>query len=341
MSRMLRADYNKSWVSVTWDGSQTLEAVRRGNRTPAKPRARQGADFHFTRRPKESMGGPPNDPVAVASPSSVSDAARGWKLDSQTQPRHRATDDARSWRRLESAFITAALFASLGFLYLSTIPWIFATPDFGSRWEGVRESVRWDPAQPLDPFANVLAFVPVGFLWMGAWCTSSPRRRARVADGIRVSLGCLVLALAAETLQFWIPLRDPSMRDVLALEVGAIAGCMLWLAAGEHVVGRLYPISESFQSRREQRSRSKLKRLAVYGAFYLACVAIVRFANPIQLFLAYRDVSTSLQHIPLSRPALGAPWPQAPAAVLTVAAGVALSLLGVCRFGPPAVRAWK
>jgi VanZ family protein len=252
-----------------------------------------------------------------------------------------APDGGRTWRLVESAYITAALLASIGFLYLSTIPWVFAAPDFDSRLEGVWASLRWDPAQSLDPFANVLAFIPVGFLWSAAWCTSWPKRRARPVDMIPVAVGCLLLAILAETLQFWIPLRDPSIRDVLALECGAMIGCGLWLALGKRVTSKLRRMTEPFASWIERRPVSWLRLAALYGAVYLACVGMVRFANPIQLFLAYRDVSTSLQHIPLSRPDLGTPWPQSPAVVLAVAAGAALFLVGVCRFGRRTVRAWK
>ena len=182
------------------------------------------------------MDGTQNEPAATIGPSSVPAAGRRWQLESQSMPEQKVEAAARragrAWRQVEAAYITAALLASLGFLYLSTIPWIFAAPDFDSRLEGVRASLRWDPAQPLDPFANVLAFIPVGFLWTAAWCSSWPKRRARAADMIPVALGCLLLAILAETLQFWIPLRDPSIRDVLALELGAIIGCGLWLAAG-------------------------------------------------------------------------------------------------------------
>jgi len=291
------------------------------------------------------MEGTQNEPAATVGASSVPAAARGWQLESQSMPEQNVEAGAqragRTWRQVESAYITAALLASLGFLYLSTIPWIFAAPDFDSRLEGVWESLRWDPAQPLDPFANLLAFIPVGFLWSAAECTSWPKRRARATDMIPVALGCLLLAILAETLQFWIPLRDPSIRDVLALECGAMIGCGLWLAAGERVTSQLCQMAEPFASWTERRSASWLRRSAFYGALYLASAGMVKFANPIQLFLTYRDLSTSLQHIPLSRPNLGTPWPQSPAAVLAVAAGVALLLVGVCRFGSKAVRSWK
>jgi len=291
------------------------------------------------------MEGTQNEPAATVGPSSVPAAARGWRLESQSMPAQNveAADQraGRVWRQVESAYITAALLASLGFLYLSTIPWIFAAPDLDSRLEGVWESLRWDPAQPLDPFANVLAFIPVGFLWSAAWCTSWPKRRARATEMIPVAMGCLLLAILAETLQFWIPLRDPSIRDVLALEFGAMIGCGLWRAVGERATSQLCRMAEPVASWAERRSTSWLQRSALYCALYLACVGMVRFANPIQLFLTYRDISTSLQNIPLSRPDLGTPWPRSPAAVVAVAAALCLLVIGVCRFGSKALRSWK
>jgi hypothetical protein len=67
-------------------------------------------------------------------------------------------------------------------------------------------------------------------------------------------------------------------------------------------------------------------------------VLLVRFASPIRLFLTYREVSTSLQHLPVSWPALGAPWPKGRRAVLAVALGLSIFLFAVSRLGAWGVR---
>jgi hypothetical protein len=68
---------------------------------------------------------------------------------------------------------------------------------------------------------------------------------------------------------------------------------------------------------------------------------IVLYANPVRLFLAYRDASISLQHIARSRPNLGLPQPRGPLAVLVVSGIAALLLVGACRVGVGAVRSLK
>jgi hypothetical protein len=290
-------------------------------------------------------GSQPESP-AVAPSEAAAIPAPTWQIASHSGTRGLAVSAdaqavARRSRQVASIYNWAAILASLGFLYASTIPWVFAVPDFDSRVAGVWESLRWDPAQPLDPVANVLAFVPVGFLWSAAWIGSPRGRRRRPLDLMSVAFGCLLLAVLAETLQFWIPLRDPSIRDVLALECGAIVGCGVWLATGSRVTAGLGGIVGRFDRSSGRGAFRELGRFGWWAAGYLVCVLLVRFASPIRFFLTYRNMSTSLQHLPVSWPTLGAPWPQGLRAVLAVAFGLNLFLLAVCRLGAWSVRHLK
>jgi VanZ family protein len=289
------------------------------------------------------MDGPQPESPAVAPSEAAAAPAQTWQIASHSGTgglavRADAEAAARRSQQVDSIHLSAAILASLGFLYASTIPWVFALPDFDSRVAGVWESLRWDPAQPLDPVANVLAFVPVGFLWSAAWIGASRARRRLPLDLMTVAFGCLLLAVLAETLQFWIPLRDPSIRDVLALECGAIVGCGLWLVTGARVTTGLGRFVDRFDRLNGRGAFRTLRRVGWWIAGYLVCVLLGRFASPIRLFLTYRNMSTSLQHLPVSWPALGTPWPRGLWTVLAVAFGVNLILLGVCRIGAEGVR---
>jgi hypothetical protein len=290
------------------------------------------------------MEGTRNEPAAVAGTEASLEPERSWRIESHAgiagpTADRRAERAPQILEQVESAYIIGAILGSIAFLYLSTIPWVFAIPDFESRLAGVWKSFRWDSAQPLDPIANVLAFIPVGFLWSAAWSASPNRRRWRPQEPVKAAIVCLVLATVAETLQFWIPLRDPSIRDVLALECGAILGCGLWLAAGPWVTVALRRLVD--RSMAVSPRLDRLRRILLFGSAYLTCLLIVVYASPVRLFWMYRNWSISLQHLPISRPNLGSPQPHGLLAELLGSAGVALLPVGVCRFGLRAVRSFK
>jgi VanZ like family len=290
------------------------------------------------------MEGTRNEPGAIAGTEASIEPKRRWRIESLASDaglavEHRAERARQVFEQVESAYVVVAILGSIAFLYSSTIPWVFAIPDFESRLAGVWASFRWDSAQPLDPIANVLAFIPAGFVWSAGWSASPTRRRWRPNETVKAAVVCLILATVAETLQFWIPLRDPSIRDVLALECGAILGCGLWLCTGPWVtavlrrlIDRSMAISPRF---------SGLRRILLFGSAYLSCLLIVVYASPVRLFWTYRNWSISLQHLPISRPNLDSPQPHGLLAELLGSAVVALLLAGVCRFGLRAVRFFK
>ncbi len=293
---------------------------------------------------KDTRAGTRHEPGAAAPPNVAVEPGRQWQIDSQlSEARLAAQREAKHalkvFEQVEAAYVAIAILGSIAFLYLSTIPWVFAVPDFESRMAGVWESLRWDRAQPLDPIANVLAFIPIGFLWSAAWSANPTQRRWRAIEVVRVATGSLVLATVAEVLQFWIPLRDPSIRDILALECGALLGCGLWFAAGPSISVVLWRSIDRFMFRHPQLFR--LRRRVLIGAIYFTCVFIVLFASPVRLFWAYRSWSISLQHLPVSRPDLVSPQSQSVLADVFCSAVVALLLVIACVIGQSVVRFFK
>ncbi len=276
--------------------------------------------------------------------NTVSAPGRQWEIASRLSEARLAANrqaerDRWIFQQVESAYIAVAILGSIAFLYLSTIPWVFASPDFESRLAGVWASLHWDPAQPLDPIANVLAFVPIGFVWSAAWSEFSPKRRGRLIETVKAASGCLALAIGAEVLQFWIPLRDPSIRDVLALECGALLGCGLWLAVGRWVTTALCRVVEWLMVAAPRLFR--LRRRIVLGSSFVACLMIVVYATPVRLFWAYRKWSISLQHLPASRPDLVAPQPHSYVFEFLMSVVVFLLLLSICTVGQSGVRLFK
>jgi VanZ family protein len=140
---------------------------------------------------------------------------------------------------VRALFVVAAVLSTSLFLYASTIPLAFGAPhDFGERLAGMIPVSANEPQQRFDVTANILAFIPIGFVWCGALWTPSPGSNRRQTMR-RVALSCLGFACLAETIQFWLPLRVPSVRDIAALETGALLGCGLWQLVGRNTTAML------------------------------------------------------------------------------------------------------
>ncbi len=199
-------------------------------------------------------------------------------------------------QQLASLYLTTAVLATIGFLYGSAIPLVFATPNYLARIRGAFEPSPWNLAQLFDVVANVLAFMPLGFLWGAACNTLLPNSRARSGLFVTVATGCLCLAVLAETLQIWIPLRDPSIRDVLALEWGAVLGYGIWLRAGRSVTGVLSHWIERVAGP-DAMPLLRFRWLALFFSLFAASLVLNFYASPSQLFLLYRFRSTSLEDV--------------------------------------------
>lgn len=199
-------------------------------------------------------------------------------------------------QQVASLYLTGAVLATIGFLYGSAIPLVFAIPNYGPRIRGAFEPTPWNLAQLFDVIANVLAFVPMGFLWGAACNTLLPNSRARSGLFVTVATGCLCLAILAETLQIWIPLRDPSIRDVLALELGAVLGYELWRRAGRSITLAMSHWIERFAVANAW-PLFRFRWPTLFLALFVAALMLNCYASPTQLFLLYRFRSTSLEDV--------------------------------------------
>src|SRR5215217_5044421 len=94
----------------------------------------------------------------------------------------------------------------------------------------------WDDYNWLDPFANVVLFVPVGFLFAlarSATRDATPATRRRTVRAATL-LGFVVSA-AIEVTQVFEPLRYPSPVDVATNALGATLGAWLFARAARRL----------------------------------------------------------------------------------------------------------
>lgn len=117
-----------------------------------------------------------------------------------------AREVAPAQRRIAIAIIVASLLA-IAFLTLR--------PESG-RAESSFWCLRCGDRAAIDVILNVFLFVPLG---VGLALYGLPFQRA-----VLLALACTCLV---ETLQFWIPGRDASARDILANSIGGVIGHLL------------------------------------------------------------------------------------------------------------------
>lgn len=118
-------------------------------------------------------------------------------------------------------------------LYGSLVPFHFQSLSMGELVLQFK-SVCTAPVQlgsRSDFLANVLLFVPLGFLAMGTVTFNWPRYRWVAA--IPVTLACTLYGAAIECLQLLFPPRNSSLTDIVAQAIGSCFGVVLWLLAGQ------------------------------------------------------------------------------------------------------------
>lgn len=85
-----------------------------------------------------------------------------------------------------------------------------------------------------DWVANILLFVPLAFVWLGAlWQSTS--MAWRIVAMLFVLLACTSLSIAIEFTQIFFPPRTVSLNDIYAETLGTFIGASLWWATGTSV----------------------------------------------------------------------------------------------------------
>lgn len=174
------------------------------------------------------------------------------------------------------------------FLYSSMVPWRFAEPDYKLRLEQMIASSPWELGRSFDWSINILSLIPVGISWSIASKIGTISGKRKSAGTWNPLNGCLGIAIGSEFVQFWIPDRVPSLRDCVALSIGAILGCGIWQIIGCEMNRCLW---ESAHCSRNWRHRCVqiVPRIALGIAVGLVSIALQLWNTPDQWFALYRN----------------------------------------------------
>ncbi len=133
---------------------------------------------------------------------------------------------------LAAVYTLLAIYASLhpfsGWRDSGVDPLAFLTGAWPRHWTG------------FDLFVNVIAYVPLGFLWVPV----GQRRIGRIGAVLLVTLGGALLSFAMESLQNYLPSRVPSNVDLGCNALGALLGALAGARWGHQLLdgGRLHDL---------------------------------------------------------------------------------------------------
>ncbi len=153
----------------------------------------------------------------------------------------------------------AAAFAALA-VYASIIPFDTTVLSPGTAWTLIMSS--WPPTvtSKTDFAANVLLQFPLGFLLTGAMALKPSRSRSLAV--VASTVAGASLALGIEWAQGMVADRTPSLTDVFAETVGALAGALVWIRSGPRLAAF---VNATWRSRGSR----ALVPLAVYALVWI------------------------------------------------------------------------
>jgi VanZ family protein len=131
-----------------------------------------------------------------------------------------------------------ALACLAGVLYGSFVPFHFQwRPVNNAVTEYLRivsEPLTWESGS--DCLANILLFIPLTFLWMGALCVERSRKEA-LLTALLVLPAASILSASIEFTQLYFPPRVTALDDILAESFGGTIGIVTWLTLGPTLTG--------------------------------------------------------------------------------------------------------
>jgi VanZ family protein len=136
--------------------------------------------------------------------------------------------NARFYAWMTAAFAAFVIYGSLVPFHFRPIPW----DEAWTHWQSVC-SLPVKVESRSDWAANILLFIPLGFLGMAALAVD----RGRAADlwALPVLAACAAFSASIEFLQLYFPPRVSSLSDVAAESIGAALGIAGWVVAGRQL----------------------------------------------------------------------------------------------------------
>lgn len=122
-----------------------------------------------------------------------------------------------------SAFV---IYGSLVPLHFRALPWDVAVSRFGAI-----PFLKLGIGSRADWVANLLLFIPLTYVWMGALTAGGGRLRGVLAT-LALIPAAIALSVGIEFTQLFFPQRTVSQNDIFAESLGGLIGVMIWWGTG-------------------------------------------------------------------------------------------------------------
>jgi len=187
-------------------------------------------------------------------------------------------------------YTTFVIYGSLVPLEFRAIPWDEAVARFGAM-----PFLKLGIGSRADWVANLLLFIPLTFVWMGALTAGTGRTRAALVSLMLIP-AATALSLGIEFTQLFFPQRTVSQNDIFAESLGGVIGVLVWWGTGRR-------FGDWLQSWQQSHARAALaERLAwVYlaGVLVYNVLPLDLTISLIEIFHKWRDGMVNL--VPFGR----------------------------------------
>ena len=187
-------------------------------------------------------------------------------------------------------YTSFVLYGSLVPLEFRALPWDEAVARFGTM-----PFLKLGVGSRADWMANLLLFIPLTFLWMGA-LAAGRGRGLRVLATLALIPAATAFSLGIEFTQLFFPQRTVSQNDIFAETLGGLIGVLVWWGLG----GRFIDWLQSWQ--RIHARAALAERLAwVYlaGVLVYNVLPLDLTISLVEIFHKWRDGKVNL--IPFAR----------------------------------------
>jgi VanZ family protein len=182
-------------------------------------------------------------------------------------PQQKSNSDSLSISSSRYPILVLAIAYTLFVIYGSLVPLNFQHHSWDEAVEAFK-NIRYlnlGIGSRADWVANILLFVPLAFVWLGAlWHSTSVAWR--IAAMLSVLLACTSLSIAIEFTQFFFPPRTVSLNDIIAEIIGIALGIVLWPVFGMRLA---HLVREVFQGGTIARYAVLVVYVLVYAALSL------------------------------------------------------------------------
>lgn len=127
-------------------------------------------------------------------------------------------------------YATFVIYGSLLPFDFHSVPWDQAVARFGAI-----PFLKLGVGSRADWVANLILYLPLGYLLMAAWAGQGRSPLARVWGTVLAGLVVVGMALSIEFIQQFFPPRTVSLNDLYAEWVGGALGMLLWRIAGHRL----------------------------------------------------------------------------------------------------------